>query len=420
MSKKTSSQLLKIIEGLYPTAIKLDLERLKILLARMDHPEAKLAPLIHVAGTNGKGSTSSMIRAMLEEHGRNIDAYHSPHLVRFHERILINGRPISEQHLVAALEHMLARNDGAPITFFEATTATAFHAFEQFGTADHVLLEVGLGGRLDATNIVPGPGISVITRISRDHMEYLGEDILGIADEKYGIARPERPLIIGPQRPDVAEHLYQKAKSDGLTFFAHGRDFEQADHMYHDAHGALDLSVAPLAGTHQWENAATACAAIRLGLGIHDLNLCNPAILQAGLANTHWPARLQDITKSCNEKLGTTFPHVLLDCGHNEDAGRVMANHMNSLGGNCAMILGLQPHKDAPGYLAHVAPYLDQLIQVPADVGLPVNDMAHHVPNRKLAHWEEAVRLVQKEKPQTPLVLCGSLYLSGLILKRIG
>ncbi len=414
LNQKNSNQLLKLVEGLYPTAIKLDLDRLKILLARLDHPETKLGSIIHVAGTNGKGSTSSMIRAMLEAHGRRVDAYHSPHLVSFHERIIINGAPIGEEELVASLEHMLACNDGAPITFFEATTATAFHAFETYGPADHVLLEVGLGGRLDATNIVGGPGLSVITRISKDHMEYLGDDILGIAFEKYGITRRERPLIIGPQGPEVAEYLCGKAKDDGLTFFAHGRDFVWDKNIYQDAHGSLDLSVTPLAGRHQWENAATACASLRLGLG-----LCDPDILHAGLAKTKWPARLQDITDDFNKSFGASFPHILLDCGHNEDAGRVMAEYLSTYDQPCSMILGLQPHKDAPGYLAHVAPYLDKLIQVPADIGLPVNDMAHDVPSQTLGSWEDAVGLLRQEKPQAPLVLCGSLYLAGLILKKI-
>lgn len=411
-----SSQLLKQAEALFPRKIDMSLGRLTHLLGRLGNPHHRLPPIIHVAGTNGKGSTCAMIRAMLQEMRLDVHAYQSPHLIRFHERIIIQGQEIAETELCCLLTQMLEANDNQPITFFESTTAAAFSAFTKT-PADWLVLEVGLGGRLDATNLASGPGVSVITPIDIDHHEFLGHDIMGIAAEKFGIARKERPLIVGRQRPEVSQWIETKAKEMGIQHYIFGRDFDLQNQIYKDQYGSLDLGVLPLAGTFQYDNAAVALATIRLGTS---LNLRHSTeTLKKGLAQTKWPGRMQDITQAYNLSFQTNYETVTLDGGHNPHAGRAMAEFIKKKQGPIDLILALQPHKDAPGYLQSVGPLINNLIQIPCDEYHQINDMPHPWNSQRYNNLDLACQSLSQCKKARHLVISGSLYLVGHVLKRL-
>ncbi|MER2508913.1 MAG: Mur ligase family protein, partial [Amaricoccus sp.] len=252
--------------ALHPKVIDLSLGRIERLLAALGHPERRLPPVVHVAGTNGKGSTVAMIRAGLEARGDRVHVYTSPHLARFHERIRVAGALMDEEALSALLERCEAANGGAPITFFEITTAAALLAFAET-PADAVLLEVGLGGRLDATNVVAAPALTVITPVSLDHQQYLGETLAGIAGEKAGILKRGVPCVVGPQAAEGLAAIEARAARVGAPLLVHGQDWqvweERGRLAYLDEAGLLDLPRPNLIGAHQVENAGAALAALR-------------------------------------------------------------------------------------------------------------------------------------------------------------
>ncbi|MCB1313554.1 MAG: bifunctional folylpolyglutamate synthase/dihydrofolate synthase, partial [Sedimentitalea sp.] len=288
----SSDAILQRMMALHPKIIDLTLDRVWRLLAALDHPETRLPPVIHIAGTNGKGSTLAMIRAGIEGAGRVAHAYTSPHLARFHERIRVAGTLISEADLTAVLDECYAANEGAPITYFEITTCAALLAFART-PADYTLLEVGLGGRLDATNVVAAPRLTVITPISMDHEQYLGDTLAKIAVEKAGILKRGVPCVVGPQPEEALEAIEDVAARIGAPLLVHGQHWSVAEErgrlVYQDETGLRDLPLPVLLGAHQVQNAGAALAALRhLGLG--------DAAYEAAMRRAEWPARMQRLS----------------------------------------------------------------------------------------------------------------------------
>jgi dihydrofolate synthase/folylpolyglutamate synthase len=296
-----SDAFLQRFLSLHPKLIDLSLGRIERLLTRLDHPESRLPPVIHVAGTNGKGSTIAFMRAVLEAAGLAVHVYTSPHLVSFHERIRLGhpdgGRLVDEARLAQAFARCEEANGGEPITIFEMTTAAALLLFAE-NPAHVLLLEVGLGGRVDATNVVARPLATVVTPVSRDHSEYLGDTIAKIAVEKAGIFKRGAPAVIAPQDHDeAAEALERAARRIGAKLFVGGRDFhvheEQGRLVYQDEDGLLDLPLPRLPGRHQHVNAGAAIAALRAaGFG-----RLPASAYEAGMTGADWPARLQRLNR---------------------------------------------------------------------------------------------------------------------------
>ena len=289
----TSDAILARLMALHPKVIDLSLERMLRILDALGNPQDRIPPVIHIAGTNGKGSTQAMIRAGLESAGLRVHAYTSPHLAQFHERIRLAGELISEADLAAALEECEAANGDQPITFFEITTAAAFLAFSRV-PADYTLLEVGLGGRLDATNVIDAPRLTVITPVSIDHTQYLGETLAEIAGEKAGILKRRTPCIVAPQDTIAREVIEQKAERLFAPLRIGRQDWDsrrEGDSLiYQDDHGLMDLPLPVLPGPHQIVNAGTAIAALReLGFGRIEA--------RAAVVEAEWPARMQRLTR---------------------------------------------------------------------------------------------------------------------------
>ncbi|MCB1398942.1 MAG: bifunctional folylpolyglutamate synthase/dihydrofolate synthase, partial [Rhodobacteraceae bacterium] len=288
-----SDAILARLMSLHPKVIDLTLDRVERLLAALGHPERDLPPVIHIAGTNGKGSTQAMIRAGLEAMDKRVHAYTSPHLARFHERIRLAGTLISEPALAALLDECDAANEGQPITFFEITTCAAFLAFAR-SPADYTLLEVGLGGRLDATNVIERPALCIITPVSIDHQQYLGETLPEIAAEKAGILKRGTPVIVGPQPEAALEVIEARAARLGAPVLAcgqHWHAFEERGRLvFQDENGLLDLPLPNLPGPHQIQNAGAALAALRT-LG------ANEAACEAAVTRAEWPARMQRLRR---------------------------------------------------------------------------------------------------------------------------
>src|SRR4051812_46637151 len=284
------------LTALHPKRIDLSLERIERLLAALDHPERKLPPVIHVAGTNGKGSTVAFLRAMLEAAGKRTHVYTSPHLVRFNERFRLGeageGRLASDAELSAALEECERANGGLPITVFEITTAAAFLLFSRH-PADVLVMEVGLGGRLDATNVIARPLASVIAPIAVDHTEFLGDTLDKIAAEKAGIIKRGVPVVVAAQHRDAMAVIEREATRLRAPLKIAGDDWtateERGRLVYQDDNGLLDLPAPKLYGRHQFENAGLAIAALR-ALAVLKIP---PAAYEVGVVKADWPARLQ-------------------------------------------------------------------------------------------------------------------------------
>lgn len=419
MTTGRSDAALARMLALHPTEIDLSLDRMHRLLAALDHPERRLPPVIHIAGTNGKGSTLAMLRAGLTAAGLRVHAYTSPHLVSFHERIELAGAPIAEDALADVLEQTLSANGTHDITFFEATTAAAFHAFAQT-PADILLLEVGLGGRLDATNVVETPELTVITPVDMDHMDFLGPTLEGIAAEKAGILKRGVPCIIGRQQDAALDVIEQRAARLGASVHALGQHWHVGtDHgrlVFQDETGLRDLPMPALAGAHQVENAGMALAALRvLGHG--------EAALEGALTHARWPARMERLKGGA---LSNARPggELWLDGGHNPHAATALAATLDGLPKRpLHLIVGLQGQKDAAGYLAPLLARAEGLIAVPvpnARGGAADPDMlakiaaAAGTPAQTAPSFREALALTP---PESRVLICGSLYLAGDVLK---
>lgn len=423
-----SDATLKRLLSLHPKLVDLSLGRVERLLAALGHPENKLPPVVHVTGTNGKGSVLAFLRAMLEAAGLAVHVYTSPHLVRFHERIRLAGRLIDEDDLDGLLNECEAANNGAPITFFEITTAAAFLAFSR-APADVVLLENGLGGRLDATNVVARPMVTAITPVSFDHQQFLGESLGEIATEKAGIIKPGVPCIVGPQLPDAMDVIvgHTEAKQAplqewGINWRAH--ENEAGDGMVLEHQGArLDLPLPGLAGVHQIANAGHAAVIAR---ALTHVDISDTHIAE-GLGNVSWPARLQRLNIG---PVIDSLPgewEVWLDGGHNPDAGEAIARHVHQhwVDTPLYLIAGMINSKQPKGYfrpLADVARSVHCVTIPEEEAAIPAAELAAIAASAGLqaAHAKSAVDAARAiagaaEGPGRVLI-CGSLYFAGSIL----
>jgi dihydrofolate synthase / folylpolyglutamate synthase len=418
----TSDLILQRMMTLHPKVIDLTLDRMHRLLARLGHPERSLPPVIHVAGTNGKGSTQAMIRAGLEAGGARVHAYTSPHLARFHERIRLAGDLIAEDHLTALLDECAAANGDDPITFFEITTAAAFLAFARV-PADWLLLEVGLGGRLDATNVVDRPRLCVITPVSLDHQQYLGDTVGAIAGEKAGILKRGVPCVVGPQTDEGLAAIEARAARLGAPLMVRGQHwhcFAEAGRMvFQDEAGLLDLPLPNLPGPHQIDNAGAALMALRhLGAG-------SP---EAAVTRAFWPARMQRLRKG---PLVDAAPGVelWLDGGHNPAGGAALAATLAGMPARPThAICGMLNTKDIAGYLAPLAPHLTSLqaVSIPGEANtLPASHTARvarevGIMASEAAGVAEALAGIAATDPGARVLICGSLYLAGAVLRQNG
>lgn len=415
---------------LHPKSIDLSLDRIWRLLHRLGDPQRTLPPVIHVAGTNGKGSVVAYLRAMLEGAGKRVHCYTSPHLVRFNERIRLSGRLIDDAALERLFEECDRVNAGAPITFFEMTTVAAFLAFARH-PADYAILEVGLGGRLDTTNTSETTVLSVVTSISLDHQRFLGNTLDAIAREKAGIFRPDVPAVAASQPDEVAAALVDESGRRGARLMREGRDWSWrrdggAAHV-HAAGRTASFTAPSLPGAHQWENAAVAAAAA-LVLGDDGVP---PGAIARGIASAAWPARLQRLDEGPLRALLPPGAELWLDGGHNPSAAQALAAWLDERSGDgrpAFLVVGMMQARDPRDFLAcfrgravHVAAVAvpgeekshdaDELAAAAASVGLessPCEDL--RIAFERIARTGAAPRVL----------ICGSLYLAGEVLRRNG
>ncbi|HMF20835.1 MAG TPA: folylpolyglutamate synthase/dihydrofolate synthase family protein [Pseudolabrys sp.] len=425
------------LTALHPKRIDLSLDRVQRLLGALDHPEKKLPPVIHVAGTNGKGSTIAFLRAILEAAGKRVHIYTSPHLVRFNERFRIGapgeGKLVSDKELVATMEECEHANADAPITVFEITTAAGLLLFSRH-PADVLLMEVGLGGRLDATNVVEKPLATIITRISIDHVDFLGDSLEKIAAEKAGILKRGVPVIIASQHRNALAVIERQAAKLGAPLRIAGEDWtateERGRLVYQDEEGLLDLSAPRLYGRHQYENAGLAIAGLRT---VKHFTI-PPAAYDAGMAKADWPARLHRLGQGRLVELAPAGSELWLDGGHNPDGGRAIAAALADLEERVSrplvLIVGMLASKDCAGFLNNFAGLARRTIAVPvptvekamsaeaiADTARSIGLSATSRDN--LAEALEAARKLDLDPPPRVLIT-GSLYLVGEALRENG
>lgn len=416
-----SDVILERMMALHPKVIDLTLDRVWRLLDALGNPQDSLPPVIHIAGTNGKGSTQAMIRAGLEASGVRVHAYTSPHLARFHERIRLAGDLISEDALTQTLDRCYTANGADPITYFEITTAAALLAFAET-PAEFTLLEVGLGGRLDATNVVANPALTVITPVDIDHQQYLGETLSEIAGEKAGIIKRGVTCIVGPQHPEAMDVIEDRATRLSAPLLAHGQHWNvmvEAERLiFEDERSLLDLPTPILRGPHQIVNAGIAIAALR-AVG-RDETACEAAISKA-----IWPARMEQLKSGRMVDLAGPAD-LWLDGGHNAAAGLALAETLRGLPPRQThLICGMLNTKDISGYLAPLATVAESLtaVSIPGErntvsaaetaaaaqsVGLTA-----HVSNSV----NDAIAAIIATHPHARILICGSLYLAGHVIR---
>lgn len=426
---------LEDLRRLHPQKIDLGLSRVNHVLEALGRPQDRLPPSIHVAGTNGKGSTVAQLRAMLEASGARVHVYTSPHLVRFNERIVVGGSEIADDVLIDVLTRVRDANGDAPLSFFEATTAAAFLAFSEH-PADYAIIEVGLGGRYDATNVFT-PRASAITPIDYDHAEFLGRDLAGIAREKAGIIKPKIPVFTGQQQPLVDAVLEGEASKARAPHQSWGQEFrayrQQGRLVFETDNELLDLPLPALAGAHQIMNAGLAVAVAR------DLGIA-PDDIATGLQTATWPARMQPLTGGTLIDIAAEAgAEVWLDGGHNPHAARALAAHMGTLETRSArpliLIMGILANKNACAFLdyfegmasglvavdiaGHPSLSPDVLMELAENRGL-VTVVGKNLTDavQKAVNMGEALSRQTVEEPIIPprILICGSLYLAGQVL----
>ena len=416
-----SDLILERMMSFHPKIIDLTLDRVHRLLAALDHPERRLPPVIHIAGTNGKGSTQAMIRAGLEAGGDKVHAYTSPHLARFHERIRLAGELISEPALTALLDECVEANGGEEITFFEITTCAAFLAFART-PANWTLLEVGLGGRLDATNVVDQPALTIITPVSLDHVDFLGDTVGKIAGEKAGILKRGVPVVVGPQSDEGLAVIEARAARLGAPVLAYGQQWnvweERGRLVYQDENGLLDLPLPNLPGPHQIQNAGAAIAALR-ALG-RDEAACEAAVTRAV-----WPARMQRLKTGPLVDLAPKV-ELWLDGGHNPAGGEAVAATVARMPAReTHLICGMLNTKDVAGYMRPLAGHVTQLhaVSIPGEKNtLPAEvtrdaALSVGIPAEAAPSVAGALAEIAAKSPEARVLICGSLYLAGAILR---
>jgi len=421
------------LSALHPKRIDLGLERMHRLLERLDHPERKVPPVIHIAGTNGKGSTLAYLRATLEAAGLRVHAYTSPYLVRINECFRLGraggGVLVGDDELCAALELVERVNGGEAATVFELKTAAAFHLFAQ-NPADVLLLEVGLGGRLDSTNVIDTPLACVITPISMDHTDFLGDTLAAIAGEKAAIIKRGVPVISAEQAPQAMTVIEAQAGRMRAPLFAANEcwhvNVEHGRLVYQDDRGLMDLAAPRLFGRHQFDNAGLAIATLRATQAFK----IGHAAFESGIVNAEWPARMQRITSGPLLDWGPTASEIWLDGGHNADGGRVAAAALGDLEERVSrplvVIAGMMANKDAQGFLANFAGLTRHIIAVPipdVENAMPVDrltDAARSLGMRvEIAPGiEAALRALSRLAYEVPprILITGSLYLAGHVL----
>jgi dihydrofolate synthase/folylpolyglutamate synthase len=430
-------ELIARLSALHPKRVDLNLERMHRLLQQLGHPERKLPPVIHVAGTNGKGSTIAYLRAILEAAGLRVHAYTSPYLVRINECFRLGqargGILVDDDELRASLEHCEQANAGAPITIFEIETAAAFCLFAQH-PADVVLLEVGLGGRLDATNVIDTPLASVIAPVSMDHSEFLGDTLAAIAGEKAGIIKRDVPVICAEQPREAMAAIEAQAKRLRAPLHSAGQEWhvsvERGRLVYQDDRGLMDLAAPKLFGRHQFDNAGLAIATLRT----QSLFRIEPAAFEAGIVNAEWPARMQRLASGALVEQGPQGCEIWLDGGHNAEGGRVAAAALGDLEERVSrplvVIVGMMANKDASAFLANFAGLTRHIIAVripDRDNAMPPDRLADaaralgmrvETSGSVEAALQSLARLVYEVPPR--ILITGSLYLAGHVLSANG
>ena len=433
MTAPTSDRVLERLGRLHPKLIDLSLGRIERLLAALGNPQDNFPPVVHVAGTKGKGSTVATTRACLEAAGYRVHAYISPHLVRFHERIRLAGRLIDEDALTALLEECERANRDAPITFFEITTAAAFLAFTRT-PADILLLEVGLGGIYDATNVIERPLLTVLTPISFDHMQHLGNTLTAIAGAKAGIMKQGVPAVIGPQPPEALAVFESRGGELGCPLSRCGREWrvrtESAGLVFGDATGERHFPLPGLVGPHQVDNAGTALACLPY---LRDFGIAEAAV-RRGLVEVEWPARMQRLTRGPLVELLPAGWELWLDGCHNADGGRAAA-------GVAAMwttqapalplhlIFGSLSTHDPVGILQPLAPHAgaDRTVTIPGEHKTLTAEQSAAaareagIPAVAAASVRAALAdIVAGRQRPARVLICGSLYLAGTVLAENG
>jgi dihydrofolate synthase / folylpolyglutamate synthase len=432
-----SDKILARLMALHPKVIDLSLGRIEQLLAKLGHPERRLPPVVHVAGTNGKGSTCAFARAILEAADLRVHAYSSPHLVRFHERIRLSGKLIDEDELAALLEECEQANAGDPMTFFEITTAAAFLAFTRH-KADATILEVGLGGRLDATNLIDRPAVTIITPIDLDHQHYLGDTIALIAAEKAGIMKRGVPCVVGPQSEEAMRVIEARAGALHVPLIRWNQEFKAHEEhrrmVFEDDDGLIDLPMPRLTGIHQIINAATAIAALRRVKGFKTTDQA----VEDGLMTVDWPARLQRLTRGPLVSAAPKGAEVWLDGAHNPHAARALALAIADLEDNnprpLYLIAGMLQTKDVRGFFQAFRGLAKHVttVAIPGEAAslgagqlydaARAEDLeADPAPSIEDAMLQIAARAaLTKSKTPPRILICGSLHLAGVVLRENG
>ncbi|MDB5565060.1 MAG: FolC bifunctional protein [Tardiphaga sp.] len=425
--------MLTRLSALHPKTIDLSLDRMQRLLTQLDHPERQLPPVIHVAGTNGKGSTIAYLRAILEAAGLRVHVFTSPHLVRINESIRLGGVLVGDDELLATLTHCESVNKGEPITLFEIETAAALTLFAKH-PADVVLLEVGLGGRLDATNVIDTPIACVITPIGIDHTDFLGDSLIKIAAEKAGIIKRRVPVMVAEQLPETTAVIEQQARKLLAPLHSTGQEWhvnvERGRLVYQDDRGLMDLAAPRLFGRHQFDNAGLAIATLRA----LDMFKIDATAYEAGVARAEWPARMQRLTSGKLVEIAPQNSEIWLDGGHNADGGRVVAAALGDLEERVSRplvaIVGMMANKDAAGFLANFAGLTRHIIavQVPDRASAMAPDvladaarglgMRVEISASVAAALESLTKLAYEVPPR--ILITGSLYLAGHVLAENG
>lgn len=434
-----AEQEIHALEALHPKGNDLSLDRISRLLEALDHPELAMPPVIHVAGTNGKGSTAAFCRAILEAEGYRVHVHTSPHLVEWHERYRLGedggGKFVKDALLAETIKRVAKVNAGQDITVFEMLTAVMFLLFSEH-PADVAIVEVGLGGRFDSTNVITNPAVAIISSISLDHQAFLGDRVELIAAEKAGIIKPGCPVVIGEQlEEDAREVLISTARRIGSRKMVYGEDFvsysEHGRLVYQDEDGLLDLPLPRLKGRHQYANAAAAIRGIKsAGITVSDASIAK------GLEGVDWPGRLQKLTAGRIFDLARPGTEIWIDAGHNPGAGRViaeaMANQEDCDSRPLFLITGMLNTKEPHGFFeafADMARHVFTVEITTSDAGLDPVVLAGEAEDAGLsaepaASVEAAITTISQHwsDPDSPprILVCGSLYLIGEVLRLNG
>lgn len=418
MSRDPIENFLNSLHHPMLASIDLSLDRMHRLLAMLGNPHRRLPPVIHVAGTNGKGSLLANLQSILQAAGYKVHKYTSPHLVCFRERIVLCGQEIDDAYVVNIVKHVAAQLQAQPATFFEATTAAAFIAFAE-KPADILLLETGMGGRLDATNILEKPILTAITPIAFDHTEYLGKTLMAIAGEKAGIIKRDVPCVIGKQEPEALSILKQKASEKNAPLYRVGYEWQHTHGEYISSKRRMRFSPV-LPGDFQYDNTATALACLDM---LPQFNVSDAQVTE-GVAKAEWPARLQHITSGPLTEL-VAGHQLWLDGGHNPQGGQVLGAWMAAQKQDIYLVCGMMKGKDAKAYLQHLAPYAKRLytVAIPEESGshstssLAAQACAVGIATQEAASLEKALQTIAGSAKNPSIVcICGSLYLAGYVL----